>query len=159
MTCRLHNIIAVLAAVITALAAASSLPAAGADRTSKHVTERIALMTSQKAAMDVLTGMMAGRIYFDRSRAQAARRQLIRSTGTIRKRFRKPRLDPRSHARPLIWQAWDDFKARAKTAETAARGLNARSLPGLRQTLPSLMQSCLSCHETYRNMPNTFTTH
>lgn len=150
---------AALVAVIIALAIGSTAPVTARDSTSKHVTKRIALMISQKAAMDVLTGMTAGRSTFDRGKARTARKQLIRSTGSTRKHFRKPRLDPRSNARPQIWHAWKDFKARAETAEAAARNLNTRSLPGLRRTLPGLMQSCLSCHETYRNTPNSFITH
>ncbi|UWQ29015.1 cytochrome c [Leisingera sp. M523] len=158
MTIRLFKTMAFMV-ILAALAIGTTAPVTARDGTSKHVTRRMALMTSQKAAMDVLTSMMAGRTYFDRDRARAARRQLIRSTGTIRKHFKKPQLDPRSHARPLIWHAWKDFKTRADTAETAARNLSTRSLPALRRTLPSLMQSCLSCHETYRNAPNSFTTH
>ncbi|UWQ53550.1 c-type cytochrome [Leisingera caerulea] len=156
---RLHKAAALLV-VIIALAIGSTAPVTARDSShSKHVTKRIALMTSQKAAMDVLTGMTAGRSTFDRSQARAARKQLIRSTGSIRKHFRKPQLDPRSNARPLIWQAWKDFKTRAETAKAAAKDLNTRSLSGLRRTLPGLMQSCLSCHETYRSTPNSFTTH
>ncbi|WP_411351645.1 c-type cytochrome [Leisingera aquaemixtae] len=157
---RLHKA-AALVVVIIALAIGSTAPVTARDNssTSKHVAKRIALMTSQKAAMDMLTGMAAGRSTFDRSQARAARKQLIRSTGSIRKHFRKPHLDPRSNARPLIWHAWKDFKARADTAEAAAKDLNTGSLSGLRRTLPGLMQSCLSCHETYRSTPNSFTTH
>lgn len=155
---RLHKA-AALIVVTAALAIGSTAPVTARDNNSKHVTKRIALMTSQKAAMDVLAGMTAGRSTFDRSQARAARKQLIRSTGSIRKHFRKPQLDPRSNARPLIWHAWKDFKARAETAKAAAKDLNTRSLSGLRRTLPGLMQSCLSCHETYRRTPNSFTTH
>ncbi|WP_264211556.1 c-type cytochrome [Leisingera thetidis] len=158
MSLRLFKTFAFLA-ILAALAIGSTAPATARDGISKHVTRRMALMTSQKAAMDVLAGMMAGRTAFDRDKARSARRQLIRSTGSIRKHFKKPRLDPRSNARPLIWHAWEDFKARAGTAEAAAKGLNTRSLPALRRTLPGLMQSCLSCHETYRNTPNAFITH
>ncbi|WP_245602921.1 c-type cytochrome [Leisingera methylohalidivorans] len=158
MSIRLFKTIAFMA-ILAALAIGTTAPVTARDGDSNHVTRRMALMTSQKAAMDVLTGMMAGRSSFDRDRARAARRQLIRSTGTIRKHFKKARMDPRSHARPSIWHAWKDFKARADTAEAAARNLSTRSLPALRRTLPSLMQSCLSCHETYRNTPNSFTTH
>ncbi|KIC10635.1 cytochrome C [Leisingera sp. ANG-M1] len=146
-------------AVIAALAIGSSAPSTAGNGLNKHVTRRIALMTSQKAAMDELTSMMAGRSYFDPAKAKAARRLLVKSTGSIRKHFKKPRLDPRSNARPLIWHAWKDFEARADLAQTAAKSLNARTLPGLRRTLPSLMQSCISCHETFRNTPNTFITH
>lgn len=158
MTLRLLKPLACLA-LLAALAAGPSAPVTADSGLSKHVTRRIALMTGQKAAMDVLTGMMAGRVIFDRDKARSARRQLIKSTGSIRKHFKKPQLDPRSNARPLIWHAWDDFKTRAETAQAAARNLNTRSLPALRRTLPGLMQSCLSCHETYRSTPNTFTTH
>jgi len=158
MTFRLYKAAAFLAAA-AALAIGSSAPGTAGGGISKHVTQRIALMTAQKAAMDELTSMMAGRSYFDQAKARAARRQLVKSTGSIRKHFRKPQLDPRSNARPLIWHAWDDFKNRAETAEMAARALNTRSLPGLRRTLPGLMQSCISCHETFRNTPNSFVTH
>lgn len=158
MTLRLFKPLACLT-LLAALAAGPSAPVTAGDGLSKHVTRRMALMTSQKAAMDVLTAMMAGRSMFDKDRARSARRQLIKSTSSIRKHFRKHRMDPRSNARPQIWNAWDDFKARADTAETAARNLNTRSLPALRRTLPGLMQSCLSCHDTYRSTPNSFTTH
>ncbi|KIC22777.1 MULTISPECIES: c-type cytochrome [unclassified Leisingera] len=145
--------------ILAALAAGVTAPVTADSGLSKHVTRRMALMTGQKAAMDVLTGMMAGRIVFDRDKARSAQRQLIKSTGSIRKHFKKPRLDARSNARPLIWHSWKDFKTRAGTAEAAARNLSTRSLPALRRTLPGLMQSCLSCHETYRSTPNSFTTH
>lgn len=158
MTLRLLKPLVCLA-LLAALAAGPSAPVTASDGFSKHVTRRMALMTAQKAAMDVLTAMMAGRAVFDQGKARAARRQLIKSTSSIRKHFRKHRMDPRSHARPRIWTSWDDFEARAKSAEIAARALSIRSLPALRRTLPGLMQSCLSCHETYRRTPNSFTTH
>ncbi|WP_241482667.1 c-type cytochrome [Leisingera sp. ANG-M7] len=158
MTLRLLKPLACLA-LLAAIAAAPSAPVTARDGASKHVTRRITLMATQKAAMDVLTAMMAGRAVFDQGKARAARRQLIKSTSSIRKQFRKHRMDPRSHARPQIWTSWDDFEARAKSAEIAARALSARSLPALRRTLPGLMQGCLSCHETYRRTPNSFTTH
>ncbi|MEX0302386.1 MAG: cytochrome c [Leisingera sp.] len=158
MSFRLHKTAAFLA-VILALAIGSSAPGTAGNDFNKHVTRRIALMNSQKAAMDELTSMMAGRSYFDQAKARAARRLLVKSTGSIRKHFKKPRLDPRSNARPLIWHAWKDFENRAEMAQAAAKSLNARTLPGLRRTLPSLMQSCISCHETFRDTPNTFVTH
>ncbi|KIC13954.1 c-type cytochrome [Leisingera sp. ANG-Vp] len=158
MNARRHKA-AVFLAVIAALAIGSSAPSTAGSGYDKHVARRIALMTSQKAALDELTGMMAGRSTFDQDRARAARRLLVKSTKSIRKHFKKPRLDPRSNARPLIWHSWKDFENRAEMAQAAAKSLNARSLPGLRRTLPSLMQSCLGCHETYRNTPNTFITH
>ncbi|MFW8594027.1 cytochrome c [Cribrihabitans neustonicus] len=150
---------AVLALLLLAVACGGTGLNPGDHVTSKHVSSRLALMAGQKAEIEALIAMTSGRTAFDRARAKAARGHLIRSTGTIRKRFRKPRLDRRSHARVLIWQSWDDFKDRAAAAEAAAKALNTRNLKGLRRTLPGLMQRCQSCHETYRDTPNTFITH
>lgn len=94
---------------------------AAAPITDKHVKRRVELMTSQKAAITTLADMMAGRMVFNAAKARAARRSLIKSTGDIRKRFKKPRMEPHSHARPLIWQQWEDFETRAERAEDAVR--------------------------------------
>ncbi|WP_417475885.1 c-type cytochrome [Leisingera sp.] len=148
-----------LLALLLLLATVSTTPVTARNAISTPVSQRIALMSAQKAAMEVLTGMTTGRTGFDRRKARNARRQLIRSTAAIPRRFRKQHLDPASHARPTIWPSWQDFKIRATRAEKAARALNTRSLTGLRRTLPTLMQSCLSCHQTYRETPNRFITH
>ncbi|MDE4133457.1 cytochrome c [Phaeobacter sp. QD34_3] len=132
---------------------------AAAPIADKHVKRRVELMATQKAALTTLADMMAGRIVFDASKAKAARRTLIKSTGDIRKRFKKPRMDPNSHARPLIWQQWRDFETRAARAKDAAKGLSAHTMNGLLRTVPNMMQACLSCHETYRDTPNDFITH
>lgn len=152
----LHLLILLLPLAIIATAPVTARDSNGIN---KHVTQRMTLMTQQRATMEVLTDMMAGRRSFDRSAARNARRQLIRTTASIRKYFKKPALDPRSNARPLIWHRFDDFSKHAANAERAARALNTRSLPALRRSLPDLMHSCLSCHKSYRIPPNTFTTH
>lgn len=133
--------------------------AAQAPISDRHVKKRVTLMNTNKAALAILSDMMAGRIVFDSAKARDARKALIQSTKSIPKRFRKARMDPNSHAKPAIWTHWDDFTFRAEAAEDAARQLNTRSLAGLRRTLPNMMQACLSCHQTYRRSPNEFITH
>lgn len=125
----------------------------------KHVKQRVTLMTLQKASLTVLSDMVAGRMVFDASQAKAARRALINSTGNIVKRFKKPRMDPNSHARPEVWMHWDDFEQRAQFARQSAKQLNSKSLAGLRRTMPAMMQACFSCHQSYRRAPNVFVTH
>ena len=122
MTVQLLKVIA-FTAILGTFAASAIVPASAKDAASRQVTQRMALMASQKAALDVLTEMMAGRSRFDRSKARNARRQLVRSTGSIARHFRKARMAPRTRARVLIWQNWTDFKERAQTANTAARSL------------------------------------
>lgn len=154
-----RHAVSILAIVIMALSATTVQLDAGAWIEDKHIRKRIALMNTQKAAITILGDMMAGRSVFDASQAKAARRTLVKTTGHITKRFRKPRLEANSNARPDIWQYWDDFEIRAETAELAAKQLSAGSLNALRRTLPNLMQACLGCHETYRETPNNFKTH
>lgn len=119
--------------------------------TDSHVRDRMEAMNRNNAALTVLSDMMGARAFFDRARAREARRTLISTTGRIPSLFRKERGDPLSHARPDIWVNWDDFKARAKAAQRAARAVDTGSLPRLRKSLPQLVQACLACHHSYRN--------
>ena len=123
------------------------------------VQERMQLMRQAKHAIDTLAGMMGNRILFDKQSARAARRVLIRTTDDIQGVFRRRHADPLSNARQSIWINWIDFKSRADFANDAARDLNARSLAGLRRTVPGLMQACLACHESYRHPRKMVKTH
>ena len=114
------------------------------------VQERMSTMTTAKTAVDTLANMMAGRFRYDRSRARAARRNLISATRSIPSVFRKPHTDLQSRARMEIWRQWDDFETRAKTAKKAAQALRVDRLETLRSTLPGLIHACLDCHQTYR---------
>ncbi|NIZ13123.1 cytochrome c [Phaeobacter sp. HF9A] len=125
----------------------------------RHVKYRIALMNSQKNAVIELTNMTSGRLPFDRARARALRKALMQTTAAIPKAFRRKRMEPDSHARPEVWTHQEDFTLRAEAAETAAKALNTRNLAGLRRSLPDLIQTCHSCHQTFRAHVNEFTTH
>lgn len=125
----------------------------------RHIKERRSLMQGQKAALTTLSDMIAGRSLFDARLAKAARRSLIAASGKIPKRFRKERLEVNSHARAEIWSQWRDFEQRAETARLAAKQIDSRSLTGLRRSLPTMMQACQSCHQTYRRTPNRAITH
>lgn len=117
----------------------------------RHVVKRIHAMVDARIALETLSQMMSGRMVFDRLRAREARRDLIVVTDGIPGLFRRQRTDPLSFARPDIWQNWPDFRARARTAEKAARALNTRSPERLQNTLPAVVSACLSCHQRYRN--------
>lgn len=138
---------------------ATALDAGSAVIEDRHVKERRSLMQGQKAALNTLSDMIAGRILFDASLAREARRNLIAATGKIPRRFRKHRMAPNSHARPEIWTRWQDFEQRADTAQLAARQISSRSLASLRRSLPAMMQACQSCHQSYRRTPNRAITH
>ncbi|OUS38643.1 cytochrome C [Rhodobacterales bacterium 56_14_T64] len=149
------------ALVVLAVTLALGTPGfTGQDQiTDKGVKKRVALMFTAQGAVTTLTDMMAGRVAFQAGMARAAQRTLIRSSSKTVRHFRKPHFDPLSNARPEVWTHWTDFKARADASEQAAKQLNVYSLNGLRRTLPSMLQTCLSCHDRYRAKPNEFVTH
>ncbi|WP_461404429.1 cytochrome c [Falsiruegeria mediterranea] len=118
-----------------------------------QVIERIALMRSSKLAIGTLGAMASGRERFARARAGIARRVLIENTRQTAGKFRRNPDDPASNARPHIWTQWGSFKIQTKQARKAAKGLNTRSLNKLRQTLPPMINACLSCHQSFRKNP------
>jgi cytochrome c556 len=118
--------------------------------TNRAVAQRMAMMNSATTALETLVNMMGGRIRFDRVQARAARRVLINTARAMPSAFKKPQTDPLSGARPDIWTNWDDFETRADAAKRVARRLNTDRLETLRTTLPDVLNSCLSCHQTYR---------
>jgi len=155
-----HRVIGALTALCLSLAMLSAdLYAGSAVITDKHIRARLALMRGQKAALLTLSDMTTGRSTFTPQRARAARRVLIENTRKIPKRFAKQRLESNSHARPEIWARWQDFETRAEAARQAAKQINTNSISGLRRSLPTMMQACHSCHQTYRTMPNRAITH
>jgi len=119
--------------------------------THPKVHARMDNMLVKKQAVDTLAAMIGGRMIFDADRARMARRNLIRSTAATPRLFRRPHADPLSRARSTIWTAWPDFERHAHAAERAARGINPRSLAGLRRSLPVLLRACLDCHRRYRH--------
>ncbi|KUP93008.1 c-type cytochrome [Tritonibacter horizontis] len=125
----------------------------------KHVRARIALMNSQKYALEGLIALSSGRVPYDSRAARNLRKQLLATTKDIDRRFRKQRDDPNSHAKPEVWIYWDDFKARAKRAEAATKAVKTWSLEDLRGSLPNLIRACHSCHQSFREHVNEFTTH
>lgn len=118
-----------------------------------RVIERIALMRSSKLAIETLGAMASGRAGFNSQRASIAQRVLIKNTRQIAGKFRRNPNDPASNASPQIWAQWGSFKIQTKQARKAAKGLNTRNLRKLRQTLPHMINACLSCHQSFRNKP------
>jgi cytochrome c556 len=128
-------------------------------RVQHSVAQRVELMLGAKEIMAVLANMVAGRVPYDAKAAREARRQLIRMTRSIPKHFRKPHRNRLSNARPLVWQSWVNFNAKAEQAEVAAKMLKTQSRAALGRPLPHMVNACLGCHRTYRDTVNEFITH
>lgn len=138
---------------------AADLNADSAVISDSHIRARLELMRAQKDALLSLSDMMAGRRVFTAKSAKAARRVLMANTRAIPKHFAKHRMETNSHARPEIWSQWQDFENRARAARRAAKQISAGSVAGLRRSLPTMVQACHSCHQSYRTTPNPAITH
>ena len=115
-----------------------------------HVLRRMDAMRTAGAAMDRLGAMASGRALWSPAQAKADRRTLVAVMDGTPRLFRRYRMDVMTHAAVEIWTRWPVFKDRARTAETAARRLNVRSLARLRQGVPPLLDACLACHLEFR---------
>lgn len=146
-----HRQILAFLAVTLALATATGATTSYRGVTDRHVQERMTSMAEAQTALEQLGHMISGRMPFHRPTARAARKALIAETRSTEKLFRKPHFDRHSKARTEIWTRWDDFEARADIARKAARNIDVSNRDKLRVSLTPVLQSCLSCHDSYRD--------
>lgn len=136
--------------VVLLLMLPSMTPAQDPIVRNPDVIARKNTMRTAKAAMEVLTNMVAMRRRFERATARAARRDLLTALSLIPSRFQRPSMDNHSFARETIWQNHPDFLNHAEQARKAARQIRTRTLGTLRRTLPDAVGACLNCHRIYR---------
>ena len=114
-----------------------------------------ARMDGMKAIADNLKviGLMArGDAAFDAATARSAAAVIAQHAGEVETHFAAQEDDPKSEARPTIWEDFDDFIAIAAEMEVTARSLT-QTIETQEDTvaaLTSLGQTCRSCHTAYR---------
>ncbi|WP_211299466.1 c-type cytochrome [Pukyongiella litopenaei] len=123
---------------------------AGDRRSYRMIAARVADMHTAQSAVETLADMTNGRRPFDRRAARAAGQDLVSTMAAVPKRFRPAVTVQASRARHRIWSHWPDFLARARAAERAARQLRTDDRARLRGTLPSVVVTCIHCHQIYR---------
>ncbi|MCU4652616.1 cytochrome c [Roseibacterium sp. SDUM158016] len=142
----------------TALAAAfgvglAAMAAAHTGVRNTAVLARMDNMTAMARQMEVLVPMVRGTSSFDVERARAALNELAALSEASVDLFRAPETDPRTEARPEIWENFDDFEGRALELAALARA-EAVGLPDTRAALSPVVarigESCSGCHEIYR---------
>lgn len=116
-----------------------------------HVVARQQAMAQARAAVDLLGAMAGGSRLFDANAAKAARRSIIRILRDLPGLFRREAGDAYARSRPEVWSARKDFRERARDARRAAAGVNTRTEPALRKSLPPLVSACLACHQIFRD--------
>ncbi len=134
------------------LFSAATLASAHQGVTNAGVMARMDGMLSAQKATKVLINMAAGKRGFDSAQAGAAKAAIVGDLGAVPTLFAKPHSDPKSEARPIIWDNFEDFLARNDKAIAAMQAVEVGSLDGLRASLPAAGAACLDCHQTYRVM-------
>jgi len=85
---------------------------------------RMQVMSLVAADMKILGGMVKGSIAFDQDRLQARAASLEQHALDTLRLFEPQAVDPKSEAKPEIWDNWDDSARPA----TKATGLNRTNL-------------------------------
>lgn len=116
------------------------------------VKARMDNMVEQGNALEPLGSMAKGTTPFDAAAAREALAQLRVAAAATPQLFAAPETDPRSEARPEIWEDFDAFLAIATRLEADALRLSSsvETLDDLRAGLRTVGQSCTACHRDYR---------
>ena len=147
--------IALSTAFVAALGATLTIASATdahSDASNPAVKARMEAMKVIGAQTKVLGDMAKGATAFDAAAAQAAAATMAAEAAKIPALFEPQEDDPESEAKPIIWDQWDDFAAKAMDLENAATAAQA-SLTDAGAVGPALGQiggTCKACHSTYR---------
>jgi len=138
-------------AAITILSAAT---AAYAHTNVKNaaVKARMDLMGTIAGNMKVLGDMAKGARAFDAGKAQVAASAIAEGAGKTPALFKAQEDDPKSEAKPAIWQNFADFTAKAAAMEGAASQAAGAltSVDALRTAVGQIGATCGACHKVYR---------
>ncbi|MCB1350342.1 MAG: cytochrome c [Maritimibacter sp.] len=115
----------------------------------------LARMEAMKAIGDatkVLGEMAKGAVAFDANAARAAAETIATHAADTPALFEAREADPKSEAKPGIWENFADFTAKAKDLEGLAGDLatGLDSPEPLRAGLGQLGDACKACHTEYR---------
>ena len=138
----------------TALAAIVAASAAVAHQGVKNpaVMARMESMSAIANNMKVLGTMAKGAVEFDAQAAREAAAEIARHAEQTPVLFKANETDPKSEAKSLIWDDFDDFTQKSDDLVRVASDLSntIQSADDLRAAVGSLGATCKSCHATYR---------
>ena len=139
-------------AIVLILAVCGSVALAHTGVQNPAVMARMTNMSSMTDQMKVIVEMAAGKTAFDVVKAQAAARRLAELANATPGLFAAPETDPKTEARPAIWDRFDDFTKKSNNLEQLALGLptGLNTPDDLPDALVAIGASCKACHRDYR---------
>ena len=134
------------------LITASSIVFAHSGVKDKNVKERMMLMKEMANNTKTIGQMLKGRTPFDANEAKLALERLASLSLETPKVFKINASDPKSEARPAIWDEFDEFTKLSKDLAEASLLLagSIDSIDDLRPALKGVSSGCKACHSHYR---------
>jgi cytochrome c556 len=118
----------------------------------KNVKERMMVMKAMADNTKVIGQMLKRKTQFDANEAKSALERLSSLSLKTPKVFTVNATDPKSEAKPAIWDEFDEFtKLSLDLAETStALASSIEIIEDLRPALKRISSGCKSCHSKYR---------
>ncbi len=130
----------------------SSVALAHSGVKDKNVKERMMVMKEMANTTKIIGQMLKGKRSFDANEAKLALERLSSLSLKTPKVFTINASDPKSEAKPAIWDEFDDFtrlsKDLAETSILLAGSID--SIDDLRPALRGVSSGCKACHSRYR---------
>ena len=118
----------------------------------QNVKERMMVMKAMADNTKVIGQMLKRKTQFDANEAKSALERLSSLSLKTPKVFTVNATDPKSEAKPAIWDEFDEFtKLSLDLAETStALASSIEIIDDLRPALKRISSGCKSCHSKYR---------
>tara|TARA_B100000700_G_C14685725_1_gene687480 strand:- start:243 stop:680 length:438 start_codon:yes stop_codon:yes gene_type:complete len=130
----------------------SSVALAHSGVKDKNVKERMMVMKEMANTTKIIGQMLKGKKSFDANEAKLALERLSSLSLKTPKVFTINASDPKSEAKPAIWDEFDEFtrlsKDLAETSILLAGSID--SIDDLRPALRGVSSGCKACHSRYR---------
>lgn len=115
------------------------------------VMARMENMSTMKDAIKSLSAMANGKTAFSVGEVDAQMDILRRQAAEIEAYFEAREDDPKSEAKPVIWENWADFQDKAAALETVLASTEIDGFDGLAPALTDLGLACKACHDLYKD--------
>jgi cytochrome c556 len=132
--------------------AISSVAFAHSGVKDKNVKERMMVMKAMADNTKIIGQMLKRKTQFDANEAKSALERLSSLSLKTPKVFTVNATDPKSEAKPAIWDEFDEFtKLSLDLAETSTALVSSiEIIEDLRPALKRISSGCKSCHSKYR---------
>lgn len=142
----------ILLSVVTALSLSTTALVAHEDVANQAVRERMVLMSEIADNTKTLGTMVKGELPFDAEAAKAALVKISELSAKSPAAFEAQEMDPKSEAKPILWEEFDKFTALANTLsqDTAAAAQSLSTMDDLKVAMGKTGGGCKACHSQYR---------